>query len=220
MKKEKLFSSARKLRRNGHSLREISEKLSISKSTASLWLKNISISKKGLRRLDMLSEQGRGKAKLILRKRRVEHLRIISDRCKALKEGKNYNKQDLKVFLALLYWGEGAKTGRRIVFMNSDPVLICTYLGIFRKAYKLNEDLFRAVLHLHSYHDKDEMIRYWSKLTKISKNRISIYKKKNSGIRKKDGYMGCISIRYGDSRILDEIFIIIDRFQNKFADVG
>jgi hypothetical protein len=49
-----------------------------------------------------------------------------------------------------------------------------------------------------------------------NKNQINIYNKKNTGIRKKDGYSGCISINYYNYKIFDEVMLIIKRF-NEFV---
>ena len=89
--------------------------------------------------------------------------------------------------------------------------MIKTFLSLLRKAYSIDENKIKAVLHLHSYHNPKKQIEYWSKVTKIRKENISVYHKKNKGIRKKDNYNGCISIRYGDVRILDELLLIIKR---------
>jgi hypothetical protein len=114
--------------------------------------------------------------------------------------------------LSLLYWCEGSKNDRRVVFMNSDPLLVKAYLKLLRAAFSINEEKIRAVLHLHEYHNIKKAIKYWSKITKIKTNNFFIYHKNNSGKRKKTNYYGCLSIRYGDSKILDEILLIIRRF--------
>jgi hypothetical protein len=74
----------------------------------------------------------------------------------------------------------------------------------------------RAVLHLHSYQDKVEMIKFWSGVTGIEKQNFIVYNKKNSGKNKKIDYKGCLSVRYGDVKILEEIFLIIKRFAGCF----
>ena len=104
-----------------------------------------------------------------------------------------------------------------MAFINSDPKLIKTYLSLLRSAFDIKEEKLIAWLHLHSYHDRPEMLTFWSKVTGIDKNRINIYNKKNTAIRKKDGYKGCISIRYGNYMIFDEIMLIIKRF-SKFVE--
>lgn len=54
---------------------------------------------------------------------------------------------------------------------------------------------------------------FWFNVNGIGKNQFSIYNKPNTGKNKKEGYKGCLSIRYGDSRIIKEIFIIINRLK-------
>lgn len=211
MKKDKLLLKAKRYRQQGYSLREISEKLNIAKSTASLWLSDVVISSKGQTRLENIKQKAVAKAIAVKKEQRKEYLDKIAKNCLILKKEDNYSINDFKIFLALLFWGEGSKSDRRLVFMNSDPDMIKTFLSLLRKAYSIDENKIKAVLHLHSYHNPKKQIEYWSKVTKIRKENISVYHKKNKGIRKKDNYNGCISIRYGDVRILDELLLIIKR---------
>ena len=139
-------------------------------------------------------------------------MRELDKDCSVLRNNKKYSRNDLKMFLALLYWGEGAKTDKRLAFINSDPKLIKTYLSLLRAAFDIKEEKLIAWLHLHSYHNRSEMITFWSGVTGIDKNQINIYNKKNTGIRKKDGYLGCISVNYYNYKIFDEIMLIIKRF--------
>ena len=213
MKKELLIKRVVSDRVKGFSYKEISNKYGISKSTASLWLRDIKLSSKGKERINFLSEAGRGKAAETNKKEAKKRFFEVVKNCKTLTTQVRKGDEDLKIYLALLYWGEGAKTGRRMMFINSDPEMIKTFLHLLRKSYTVNEDKFRAVLHLHDYHDRDKMLKYWSKITAIPKEQISTYRKANTGKQKKENYKGCISIRYGDVKIMDEIFIIIDRFR-------
>ena len=214
MKKSKFLNKAKKLREEGYSLKEISEVLGVSKSTASLWLRNIVISIKGKKRLSKLSELARRKGVEVKLLQRELYFQNIEKNCNIFvnKRIQDINIIDAKIYLALLFWGEGSKGERRLVFMNSDPDMIRVYLLLLRKSFKIRDDKLRAVLHLHSYHNKEELIEYWSRVTKIKKENIYVYKKSNTGKRKKENYKGCISLRYGDVRILDEILLIIKRF--------
>lgn len=212
MVKKDIFSNAIKLRKSGHSFREISERLKISKSTASLWTNRQMVSDRGKNRLSELSTKGREKSNAISREKKINRIRQIAENCSVLAKKKIFYKDDLKLMLALLYWCEGGKTDRRVTFINSDNLLIRSFLRLLRKSFTVNENKLKALLHLHHYHNIDEMSEYWSKVTGIKTENISVYNKKNSGKRKKEGYKGCISIRYGDSNVLDEIMLIIKRF--------
>src|SRR3989338_8659265 len=106
MAKKDLFLNAAKLRESGHSLREISEKLRISKSTVSLWMRKQSISDTGKKRLENLSIKGREKSKFTLIKKRINRLEKIEKECTVLSKKINFKKNDFKLMLALLYWCE------------------------------------------------------------------------------------------------------------------
>jgi hypothetical protein len=215
MKKE-LFKEAQKLRRDGHSFREISEILKISKSTASLWVRSEEMTAKGYKRLGKLIESAKLKSKLVRLEKSSKYWYNLDRNCLVLKDGHKYSRNDLKVFLALLYWCEGSKTQKKLAFINSDPKLMSSYLTLLRSTFSIDEKKFRAFLHLHDYHNRKEMIAFWSGVTHIPGDKIHIYNKKNTGIRKKINYKGCISVTYNDYRIFDEIMLIVERFSNFF----
>lgn len=212
MKKD-LKIKAKLLRRQGHSFREISEKLSVSKSTASLWTRREKMSETGKARIHNLIIVSQIKAQKTIWDKNERYLKVLEKNCHAL-VGKKYKQDDLKVFLALLYWAEGAKTKKNFNFINSDPDMVSVYLKLLRATFNIKEEKLFVWLHLHDYHNRPEMVSFWSKVTGIKENKIHIYNKKNSGVRIREGYKGCIAIRYGDYRIFDEVMIIIKRFVN------
>ncbi len=198
------------LRKNGYSFREISQILGISKSTAYLWTNQETLNQVAQDRINKLIEIGRQRSKKTNQRKKRKLWEKINDNCSVLKN-KIYDKDDYKIFLTLLYWGEGAKTGYIVNFINSDQEMIKLYLFLLRKCYFIQESKLRVRLHLHEYHNQLEMINFWSEICSIPKNQFSVYNKPHTGKNKKKNYKGCLSIRYGDSRILKEIFIIIKR---------
>jgi len=215
MKRSQLKIKAQKLRQKGNSYREIGVNLGISKSTAYFWTNNEPILDAGKNRLVKLMAASKLKARCTILRKKENYLESLDQGCQVLKTSKllgEYGINELKIFLALLYWGEGSKTQTRVVFTNSDPGMVKIYLSLLRAAFDIKNDKFSAFLHLHSYHDAEEMLIFWSKITGIDKKRISIYNKKTSGLSRKKGYKGCISVRYGDYRIFEEITLIIRRF--------
>jgi hypothetical protein len=214
MKKNNLIDRAVFLRKKGYSINEVSKNLKMSKSTASLWLRNIKISKTGLKRLEKKSNLGRKKGNDTNRKKRQDRWQNVANRTINFRKNlSDYDIEKRKVLLAMLYWGEGAKSGSRLILMNSDPEMIKVYLFLLRKCFLIDEKKLKANIHLHGYHMQDEMIEYWSKITKIKKENIYIYKKNNSGKTIRKDYKGCISLRYGDVNIFNEVMLIINRLQ-------
>lgn len=206
-----LHAQALILRRQGYSFREISGLLGIAKSTASLWARAERLDKRAQERIKLLGDRGRERAVQTNKRRRELVWRNIARDCLVLRDGRHYGMNEYKIFLALLYWGEGAKTNGNFWFINSDPGMISLYMLLLRKSFSVDEGRFKVWLHLHEYHHREEMIVFWSKVTGICKNQFSVYNKPHTGINKKLGYKGCLSIRYKDSKILKEIFIIIKR---------
>lgn len=209
--KSQLVDKAIKLRKEGFSIREISEKIGISKSTASLWLRNIKLSKKAEKRIQKLGVAGRNNAINSVRKRIEKEneeilIRVKDDilRCSLL-------KNDLKIICALLYWCEGGKTEKaKLSFINSDPKLVRYFINTFREAFDIDERRFRALIYLHEYHNKDKQTQFWSKITGIPIKQFSKpYLKKNSGKRERIDYQGCISVRYYGREITKEMLFLI-----------
>ena len=220
MKKQYLKKEAIKLRRQGFSLREISIKLGISKSTASVWLNTTQISIKGKKRLDGLVIEGRRKALLKNNFNKEQVLKKINLKNKKTLKSVNFNKEFYKFSCAMLYWCEGGKTDNSLIFYNSDPEMIKTYLYFLRKGFKIDESKFRVCLHLHSYHNEKKQKIFWSNITNIPQNKfIKTYKKENTGKRKKEGYPGCASIRYHDSLIKKEVQGLWEMVGKKYAGV-
>jgi hypothetical protein len=206
-----LKKEAINLRKKGFSFKEISYKLDISKSTASLWLRDIELSKKANDRIVKLGIKGRNNGNKSVKKRiEEENKKILADvknsvgKCVLLKE-------DLKVVCALLYWCEGGKTEKsQLTFINSDPKLIKYFVDTLRKAFNIDESRFKVLMHVHNYHNINKQIEFWSNITKIPKKQFTKpYNKPNTGKRIKEDYQGCISVRYYGKQIRQEMIFLI-----------
>jgi len=208
-KKQKAIS----FRNEGYSVKEISKLLNVAQSSASLWVRGIKLTSEGKRRIEQIQIKGRLKSVETNKNKRLQRQKKVIENCLVLKEPCKTSIEEAKLYLALLYWGEGAKTGSRVTMTNSDPDMIKSFGMLLRKGFVVNENKVKGLLHLHSYHNKEEMIDYWSKCAMVKKENICIYNKKESGNSIKDGYKGCFSFRYGDVATFQEIMLIIDRFK-------
>lgn len=129
------------LRRQGYSYGEIRKEIPVSKSTLSLWLKDLSLtdSEKDAaeERRNRDASRWRTAAK-VSRKRRMEeesHIFKIQER-----EAFDRNVSDpfFQVGLAL-YWAEGAKASSSFAFTHSDPEMVRLMLAWVRKYLKVEE---------------------------------------------------------------------------------
>lgn len=204
MKMQEKLNEAIKLRKTGLSLKQINERLGIAKSTCSIWLKDVKLNEFALKRLKEREEQGRLKGRTTKSKNKVTRINSVYQSVLSNLEGVKLNQVQSKLLCSLLYWAEGSKKGG-VRFINSDPEMIKTFLTLFRNSFTLNEAKFQASLHLHEYHNKTTQLKFWSKITNITVNKISVYLKPHTGKNTKENYPGCISIRYNDVIIFEEI---------------
>lgn len=195
-----VIEKARKMRRKGFSLREIAIKFGISKSTVSLWTSKEKVTIKGKIRIINNQNKAREKAFFILKKRRILIQKLIEKNARsALKEIK-INTALSKLLCSIFIWTEGEKGKHdRVGFTNSDPQMIKVFLSLLRMSFVLDEEKFRALVHIHEYHNRDEVLNFWSEITKIPLSKFyKCYLKPHTGKRKRDNYMGSLHISYFD----------------------
>lgn len=205
----------RDLRRQGLSYREIKQKtpFTISKSTLSLWCKDIELTAEQKDRLDKLLKDGSYRGRLSGSKfnqlKRAKEIEEIKDRARL--EIRSLTKNEFKLAGLMLYWAEGAKS-RYVDITNSDPSVIKFMADWLRITCNVPEERFRASLHLHSGQNENEMKKYWARITgiPITQFRKSYIKKEGSGYRKNRLYNGTIKIRVCDSNLLHRILGLIE----------
>jgi len=196
---------ARNLRDKGKSYSEILKLVNVSKSTLSLWLRDIPLSSKQLKDL-----QGRNKSRYLGSKsrqlKRIELTREIISNAK--EEAKERAGDELFISGLMLYWAEGTKRGGEMVaFSNSDPNMIILMMKWFRKICLVSEDRFRIQLQIHSLHKKENIKKYWSDLVDLPPNQFHklIIKQTSLGHRKNPLYQGTCCIRICDKNLFRKI---------------
>ena len=123
-------------------------------------------------------------------------------------ELKSNRLKELKAIGVMLYWGEGYKSdkGSMVDFANSDPDMIIIFMGFLRDIYKVDESRLRILLYCYSNQDRESLINFWSKLTKIPSNQFSKpYVRKDFNNKRREMKYGLIHIRYGDKKLFLEI---------------
>lgn len=175
------------LRKKGRSYSEILKEVSVAKSTLSLWLRSVGLSKIQKQKLTekkrvaaLRGGQARHRARL---EKRVE---IITH---AEKEISKLSLRDTQLLGTVLYWAEGSKeklyrgsTG--LSFINSDPHMIKCYLLWLKSALAISPEriTFEIYIHENSRNNRAQMIEYWSSCTGFPSSALQkVYYKKGSG---------------------------------------
>ena len=206
-------NKAIELRKQGLSYKEILEQISVAKSSLSLWLRNVGLSKKQKQRLT------KKKLKSALRgAKRKKEIRIAVTaeiKNKARRDVGKLSKRELWLIGIALYWGEGSKEknyrpGTGVQFSNSDPYMINLFIAWLIKIVKISKDRIKFDIYIHESHknNTDRVINFWSIQTGFSANNFkNVYFKKNkiNTKRKNTGasYYGLLRVRVKESSDLN-----------------
>ncbi len=204
--KEAERQRAIELRKQGISYFHILKEISVSKSTLSLWLRDIELTPEQKEKL-LRGRQIAGYAGAKARQReRIENTKNIL--AKSRKEFLPLAKDPLFLIGLSLYWAEGAKNREEsIKFANSDESMIKLMMIWFRKICKVDEKKFRLGLHIHSLLSNTEAREYWSRVTKIPLTQIhkTYIKPTSLGHRKNALYNGTCTICISDKNLFRRI---------------
>ncbi len=203
MAKFELRLRAREMRKKGISVKEIANTLGISKSTASIWVRDVVLSISQLEKLRQKSldgaERGRLKSALMQKNRWIKKLEAHKQA--GIKTIGDLDKREFFIAGLALYWAEGSKKSRSVEFCNSDPKMIVFLIRWLTECFSIGKEELRCNVGINEIHRKREKIinEYWSNITGIplSQFRKIMYKKV---INKKiyenyDNYFGTLAVR-------------------------
>tara|TARA_Y100001935_G_scaffold247788_1_gene244130 strand:+ start:342 stop:1013 length:672 start_codon:yes stop_codon:yes gene_type:complete len=198
---------ARELRRRGLSLNEIKNKVKASKSSVSIWVRDIELTEEQLKQLKNYGQKKAGEAnrKNALLKRKQYQL-----------EGRELARQKanepLFVGGLMLYWAEGAKSRSQADFTNSDLEMHKYYMKFLRK-YFPNQKLSACINCYIDIHNYENILDYWSSNLGLDKSIFTKPQINNSpkssskkSQRKQKLPFGTLKIRFTDVRTLQQFY--------------
>ena len=192
------------LRKRGLLQSEIAKELQVSKSTLHGWLKDVVMDVDIQQKINIrLSESKKNRHVAMTQARKKIRLGRESAICEQafrIVSEITLTRDQKKLLCAIFFWCEGGKdTSSGWQFINSDPVMVKTFLTLLRESFTVDETKFRALVHLHDYHDVELQQQYWSEIMSIPRSQFhKPFLKPHTGKQKKPGYPGCVSIRYLD----------------------
>jgi hypothetical protein len=171
MAKSILRLKALDLRKEGKSVVDISREIGISKSTASVWTREVSLTIKQIEYLKNNSLTGRMKGQIIgsqvLKKRRLALIENYNQL--GTQEFPDLTNRELQIAGLCLYWAEGSKKTRKVELCNSDPQMIKFFIYWLQRSYQIPIDELRCYVSINEAHKirESEVKEYWSQLTNI-----------------------------------------------------
>jgi hypothetical protein len=157
-------------RKQGYSYGMISEKLRLSKSTLSDWLREVPYkpNEEVLRRIKL----GQLKSAQFKHNQRIRSIKKMKNL--ARKELGKLTKRDLWLLGIGLYLGEGSKLYEKVRIINSDPKVIKLAIKWFQEICGVENENFSLTIHTYPDNDIRETINYWSKVTGIPEKQLAI----------------------------------------------
>lgn len=191
------------LRRKGLSYREILQHIPVAKSTLSLWLRSVGLSRKQRQRLTekKLAAIKRGWA--VWHKQRLVRTENIREEARKYFLRRRLNRDTLWLAGVILYWAEGTKEkphtpGSGIAFNNSDVRMIKIFLRWLKEVIRVPHEMITSDLYIHQSGNVDRALRFWSKELNIRESKIRVYFKRHNPSSKRrnigNGYNGLLRL--------------------------
>lgn len=208
---------ARSLRKKGYSMNQIIEETGFTKSSVSLWVRDITLTKA---QKNKISQRGRSmesieRRRLLRLSNEQKKRQVIIDEAK--KDFSHISLEQLKLIGIILYLGEGGKTERGTArISNSDPLVIKMMMRFFREICKVSEERFRGNIHTFAHADIEKTEKYWSKITGIPRSQFQkTYIKPSSASLQKRFTLpfGTFSINVCDTKLFLTIMGWIEKIE-------
>jgi transcriptional regulator with XRE-family HTH domain len=160
---------AQRLRKNGLSIKEIEKRLNVSRSSISLWVRDVKLTEEQLNKLYSNKKTGQLKGCIIAAKNKIKAREELTKRL--LREGLNeigpLSERDKFITGVAMYFAEGSKGDKNVSFSNSDPLSIKFMFDWLRLFCKVPENKFRMNLYLHDNLNEKKAKKFWSELITI-----------------------------------------------------
>ena len=228
MSKFELKNKVTALRRRGLSIKEISNNLALSKSTVSLWCRDIILTGKQVRRLrqKMLDAGHTGRLKGAESNHKKKIASIELGKVWAKDQFGYLSKREFFIAGIALYWAEGSKSyNNQLSFINSDPEMIIFMHKWFITFFDIDSEDIIARIFINEIHKSRiaKVLNFWSDLLNLTKDcfrkTIFIKSKQRKVYANHDSYFGQLSLRFKKSSTLRyKILALINNL--KKADVA
>jgi hypothetical protein len=185
---------ARELRAQSWTLDAIARELGVSKSSVSLWVRDVEFTRKPR----MRGPQSRPSS---LHVRKLEEIA----RCDAdgLHVVRSLDERAVLLVGTALYWGEGFKRDGTVGMANTDPGVLKMFVTWLRRCFAIDDARLRVRLYLHDGLDLQAAERYWSDLLDIPREQFRApYRAVADDSRRLTKHLfGCPSVRYSDATL-------------------
>jgi 4a-hydroxytetrahydrobiopterin dehydratase len=184
---------ARRLRAQSLTLADIAQKLGVSKSSVSIWVRDVAFTPSKRR----YGPRVRPHPAQVRKLQEIEDCdRVGSELIGTLSE------EAFLVAGAALYAGEGSKREGSVLFANSDARMMAFFCAWLRRFFEIDESRLRARIYLHEGLSLDEAEAHWARVIWIPRDqfRAGYRAPADASIRHNKHEFGCGYVYYACTR--------------------
>jgi AcrR family transcriptional regulator len=208
--KEKV--EAIRLRRAGNSVRDIADKVGVSKGTVSIWVRDIELTTTQLRSLILRNPAINGQMSGAKARREKALIERMEHQREGRRMAKDTHESDF-VAGCVMYWTEGSK-GRNVVeFTNTDKVMMRFFIGYLRRYFDVSDSEVSISLKFYNGNgiSLDDALSVWLnelqlKKESIRKSQVDVIRTDGYGQKKGKKPYGVCRIRVCRTDIVQKIF--------------
>jgi predicted transcriptional regulator len=213
MTKKYIKEKARQMRKEGSSIGDIAKELTVSKSSVSVWVRDIVLTEEQENALKAQKKQwggrneGSKKTRHLAMEKRIAYQQIGREQAR--------KGSSLHLMGCMLYWAEGAKSRNTVNFVNSDPAMILLFIRFLRQELQVkNEDIaIHIVCHATEEVQKTHIGQYWCNLINLPYSCLKKIQSKIAGDTTRNILLnGVCGIRVHSTELTMHIFGAIQEY--------
>lgn len=214
---------ARRLRKRGQSIRSIAMQLGVSKSSASIWCRDLLLTKVQSLRLTRNAIRAGHRGRMIGAQRNKEKKNEQIEFYKNLgrQDVKKLTKRDWLIAGTALYWAEGSKKSR-FAFTNSEPQMIKFFSLWLKRGLAVRKEEFMPRIFINAIHAPRirKVIYFWSKLLQVPKHQfgkpVLLRERPKKIYENYDSYYGVLALGVRNSnKIKYKVMGLIDAIRDQ-----
>ena len=182
------------LRKEGKAITEIAKVLGVSKGTVSYWVNDVLLTDAQQTALWSRKGQGNNSHGSVVQKEQA-----LVKRREYQKQGREMAKECDREYAmgCMLFWAEGSKSRRSVVFTNTDVDMVVFFVRFMRKYFECKTEDFtiKITAYLDNGNSSSEIEDFWLKKLKLTRECL-----KKSVFNRGDGSGG--KYRYGICRVM------------------
>jgi transposase-like protein len=214
MKTEERNKACRLRREQGASVKELAKLLGVSRSSVSLWVRDIELTE-----AQYLALRGRMGGRID--GPRANAVAALARRKEAQGSGRALARRGELLHAAgcMLFWAEGSRDRNTVRFTNSDPAMVAYFLRFLRTCYRVPDEKVGVTCNLFADHAdrQDEIEVFWLAVlqlprTCLRKSTVNTYSKYSEKKRKNRLRYGTCRLTVSDTQLVQSIYGAIQEY--------